>query len=184
MKRLLDSILADPRYLEGIEWGDPRPGHGEGAIKNHIADLKWNLELLDREDYVTSDQEDKLLILIHVHDTFKKWSVEQCPIVHPQSHASLATQFLKRKGVQDKDILTICQYHDEWWAIYNRQKRKGMDERCQTRLNALIERVDDWQLYVLFAVIDSCTPHKGMEAILWFLTEVGADAEMVDLCIG
>ena len=30
-------IAAEPEWREGVEWGQPRPGHPEGAVKHHVA---------------------------------------------------------------------------------------------------------------------------------------------------
>ena len=46
MKKIIDAIKADPRYQRNIEYGEPRPGHPEGKVKFHIADLEANLEIL------------------------------------------------------------------------------------------------------------------------------------------
>ena len=48
MREVIEKILADPRYQTNIEYGEPRPGHPEGKVKVHIADLEANLVQLTR----------------------------------------------------------------------------------------------------------------------------------------
>src|SRR5947209_234011 len=85
-------VIQDPRYLSNLDWGEPRPGHPEGSIRAHIAELEANLERLrprlDREAYW------ELKLLIHTHDTFKPQSKPEISIASPRSHASLARAFL------------------------------------------------------------------------------------------
>ena len=69
-KQQLEQIRKDSRYRENIEWGSPRPGHPEGTVQKHILELESNLNALEPE--TTSLERDKLKLLIHVHDSFKK----------------------------------------------------------------------------------------------------------------
>src|SRR3954470_21182670 len=100
--------VADPRYQKNINWGEPRPGHPEGSIRAHIAELEANLERLqprlDREAYW------KLKLLIHTHDTFKPQSKPEISIASPHSHASLARAFLA-EYCDCPDLLEIVQNH-------------------------------------------------------------------------
>ena len=65
----LDAIFADPRYQKNLDWGEPRPGHPEGTVRRHIAEIEPNLESLrprlSEADYW------RLKLLIHTHDSFK-----------------------------------------------------------------------------------------------------------------
>jgi hypothetical protein len=42
----LDAIFADPRYQKKLDWGEARPGHPEGTVRMHIAEIEPNLETL------------------------------------------------------------------------------------------------------------------------------------------
>ena len=66
---ILEAVIADSRYQKRLDWGEPRPGHPEGTIRAHIADLERNLDAL-RSRFLDVDCL-KLQILIHTHDTFK-----------------------------------------------------------------------------------------------------------------
>ncbi|HWL08188.1 MAG TPA: hypothetical protein VNQ76_07285 [Planctomicrobium sp.] len=60
-------ILADPEFLAGLDHGWPRPGHPEGAVKWHIADVLGNVE----QWYCQTDLYSRLRLIALIHDTFK-----------------------------------------------------------------------------------------------------------------
>jgi len=93
MKDTIAEILADSRYQKNIEYGKPRSGHPEGKVKVHIEQLISNLEVIKPRLW-SDDAYWKLLFLIHVHDTFKAEAQSDVPILHPQSHASLAVLYV------------------------------------------------------------------------------------------
>ena len=45
-KEIFAAITSDPRYQRNLDWGKVRPGHPEGTIRAHIAELEHNLERL------------------------------------------------------------------------------------------------------------------------------------------
>jgi hypothetical protein len=92
MRDIVERVLADPRYQKNVEYGKPRPGHPEGKVKTHIAEVIANLDAI-RPRLKSDDAYWKLLFLIHVHDTFKAEAGRNVPILDPKSHASLARQF-------------------------------------------------------------------------------------------
>src|SRR5215813_2726777 len=100
------AITNDPRYLRNLDWGEARPGHPEGTIRAHIAEVEHNLEAvrhkLSETDYW------RLRVLIHVHDTFKPEATRGVPITAPNSHASLARAFLA-DFCADADMLAMVQ---------------------------------------------------------------------------
>src|SRR6185312_3403987 len=91
-KTIFERITSDPRYQRNLDWGEPRPGHPEGTVRAHIAELEGNLENLRPK--LSDDDYWKLRLLIHTHDTFKGESREGIAIAAPKSHASLARAFL------------------------------------------------------------------------------------------
>ena len=103
-KDIFTRVRSDSRYQENLDWGKPRRGHPEGTMRAHIAELEGNLALLpvNRE----SETYWKLMVLIHVHDTFKKDSRSGVPISDPNSHASLARRFLS-EYCRDADLLQM-----------------------------------------------------------------------------
>jgi hypothetical protein len=39
-------FVSDPELQEGAAWGDPRPGHPEGAVAAHIVDVLDNVDVV------------------------------------------------------------------------------------------------------------------------------------------
>src|SRR5918992_4065175 len=113
-RKVFEAVTADPRYLANLDWGESRPGHAEGTIRAHIAEIEPNLEAL--RGNLTDDAYWKLKLLIHTHDSFKAESQPGVPITDPKSHASLARAFLAAH-CDDADLLAMVQFHDEPFAL-------------------------------------------------------------------
>src|SRR4051812_2110090 len=90
-KTLFETITRSERYQRNLDWGKPRAGHSEGTVRAHIAELSSNLDQF--RSRVSETDYWRLLVLIHVHDTFKGESSTGA-IASPNSHASLAKAFL------------------------------------------------------------------------------------------
>lgn len=162
-----EAILADPRYLANLDWGESRPGHPEGTVRAHIAEIEPNLEILRSK--LTDEDYWKLKLLIHTHDSFKAESRPAVPITDPKSHASLACLFLA-KYCDDADLLAMVQYHDEPFALYRQFTSKG--KYNQSRIDALLKAIRDWNLFLAFNIIDGCTTGKSREPLYWFFQEM------------
>jgi hypothetical protein len=166
-KKRLEAIVLDSRYRENLDWGVSRPGHPEGSVRAHIAELEKNLELLT--PWLSETDVWRLKLLIHTHDLFKRVSQPDVPISHPRSHASLAREFLAEFS-DDQDLLMMVQYHDEPYALYRKFHSKGTYN--QGRMLALLANIADWNLFLAFQIIDGCTEGKGRESLNWFFDEV------------
>jgi hypothetical protein len=164
----LTQILHDPDYLANIQWGKPRKGHAEGTIKGHIDELLRNLQALKPK--LKPGEEEKLLLLIHTHDTFKAKCNPGVPIEHPDSHASLGRAFLAR-FCNDADLLNMVQFHDESFALYRQFTYKGSFN--QARAQKLASAIQDWDLFALFLIIDGSTESKSREPLEWFFDHIG-----------
>lgn len=162
-EEILKALRADDRYRRNLEWGRPRQGHPEGTLRAHIEELEDNLDRI--APLLAAEETHKLRILIHVHDTFKPDAKGGVPIVHPESHASLAKEFLS-EYCDDEELLTIVQYHDEPYALWRQWKHKGS---CNTaRLDQLLEAISDWDLFLAFLIVDGCTAGKTHEPLCWW----------------
>ena len=170
-EEILNSLRSDPAYEANLDWGKPRSGHPEGSIRKHIAELESNLERLKPQ--LSGQETGKLRVLIHTHDTFKPDAITGVAIAHPQSHASLARQFLA-KYVSDSDFLNMVQFHDEPYAIW--KKHLGGGDYSE-RLRQLLELIEDWDLFLAFLIVDGCTIGKSTEPLEWFFVEVGDRVE-------
>jgi hypothetical protein len=162
------AVVSDPRYQENLDWGRSRHGHPEGSVRAHIHELEHNLAAfrhrMSEMDYWN------LKLLAHTHDAFKAEARLGVKITDPRSHASLAREFLAQY-CDDPDLLAMVQYHDEPYALYRQWQSKGT---CQPRLAALLATIKDWNLFVLFNLIDGCTAGKNREHLFWLLGEVAA----------
>ena len=160
--------MTDPRYLRNIEYGEPRPGHPEGKVKFHIADLEANLEQIARRGISTSEYW-KLKFLIHVHDTFKAEAKGDVPILHLRSHATLAKEYACQY-TDDTDLLNILQFHDYNYSMWLDYSRKGSYD--QVAFQQLIDAIQDWDLFLMFTIIDGRTKGKEVSKLAWFIDEV------------
>ena len=136
-------------------------------MRAHIAEIESNLEALRYK--LTDDGYWKLKILVHVHDTFKAEARMGAAIADPRSHASLARAFLS-SYCQDADLLSVVQFHDEPYALYQRFRSRGV--YSQQRIDALLDAICDWDLFLAFAIIDGCTAGKDRACLLWLFAAI------------
>ncbi len=169
---ILKAIQQDERYLELLEWGTFRRGHPEGTVRGHIAELERNLAAL--RDRLTESELDRLRLLIHTHDTFKAEARCGVAITDPRSHASRGRAFLA-EFCNDEDLLNMVQWHDEPYALWQKQRRSGTVDA--ERLDALIRRIDDRDTFLAFQIIDNCTTGKSREPLQWFLPMISTRVE-------
>lgn len=167
LQGVFEAITNDDRYKMGIKWGEPRKGHPEGTIADHIAELEDNLT--EMHPKLTDEEYWKLCILIHVHDTLKCHAQPRVPITHRYSHASLAADFLS-EFIKDDDLIAMVQFHDESFALYRQFEEKGKFN--EDRFLKLIATIKDWKLFLAFNIIDNCTAGKERKSLRWFIGEV------------
>lgn len=167
MKRILEQVQNDPRYLQNIEYGEPRSGHPEGKVKYHILDLEGNLERLAPR--ISEEQYWKLKFVIHVHDSFKAEAEQDVSVLHPRNHATLAREYASQ-FTGDADLLNIIQYHDENYALWLQYEERGAYDAA--RFQRLLNTIQDWDLFLTFIVIDGCTKGKELSKLSWFINEV------------
>jgi len=167
MEEVLKQIVLDPRYIKNIEYGESRSGHPEGKVKYHIVELENNLEKLAPR--ISEEQYWKLKFLIHVHDTFKADAAPDSPIASPDSHASLARKFAA-EFIDDEDLLNMIQFHDVNFALWKQYAATGSydNERFERLLNTIM----DWNLFLMFLIIDGNTQAKDPAKLAWFIGEV------------
>lgn len=161
------SVIFDPRYQRNLDWGEARPGHPEGTVRAHIAEIEPNLEVLKPK--LSDTDVWKLKLLIHTHDSFKADSKPGVPITDPASHASLAKSFLA-DFCDDADLLAMVQFHDEPFALWRQVESKGTYN--QPRMASLLGNIKDWNLFLAFNIIDGCTEGKSREPLLWLFKEL------------
>jgi hypothetical protein len=168
MKAAIERVVSDPRYLKNIEYGKPRRGHPEGKVRYHIAELEENLESMKLKG-ISDEQYWKLKFLIHVHDAFKAEAVPNSPITHPNSRVSLARKFAS-EFTDDMDLLNMIQYHDLNFALWKQFSATAFYN--SERFSDLLAAIIDWDLFLMFLILDGSTSGKDPAKIGWFINEV------------
>ncbi len=168
MKEIVEKVMSDPRYQKNIEFGEPRSGHPEGKVRHHISELEENLEKLSSRG-ISEEQYWKLKFLIHIHDTFKADATPDSPILSPNSHASLARKFASEFS-DDEDLLNMIQLHDVNYALW--KQFKGTGSYDLERFQNLLDTIQDWDLFLMFLIIDGSTKGKERSKLVWFIQEV------------
>jgi hypothetical protein len=164
---LLAQVLRDDRYRRNIRWGAPRPGHSEGSLRAHIAELEKNLgRLAPRLGPV---EVARLRLLVHTHDLFKPQAREGVAILDPASHASLAAAYLEGLGAAPC-VVAVAQHHDRPYSI--RLATRANPDVAQERIETLHANIPDWDLFVAFVLVDDATASKCGETSRWFLEQI------------
>lgn len=164
---VFQAVTHHDRYRKNLDSGEARPGHPEGTVRAHIAEIERNLDTLLPK--ISDEEYWRLRVLVHTHDSFKVNASPGVPITAPTSHASLARAFLA-EFCDDADMLAIVQYHDEPFALWRQFKAKGKFN--QERLAALMKAISDWDLFLAFNIVDGCTEGKSREPLRWIFREV------------
>ena len=164
------SICADPEWQSGAEWGKPRSGHPEGAVKHHIAEVLANVDRYANGD----DQRSRLRVVAFVHDTFKHLVDERKPRSGENHHGTIARRFAERYVTDDPGLLEIVELHDEAFNAYMKGARDGQWDKAEERARRLIDRLganlDD---YLVFFRCDNETGSKEPDSLDWFTAFVG-----------
>jgi hypothetical protein len=163
---LLDRLREHPTYQKNLGWGLPRRGHPEGSLANHIDQLEANLEKI--APLLLPGEEERLRLLIHVHDICKPDAWVGVDSDHPHNHAFMARQLLE-EWCADPVLLNITQFHDDGYILY--QYYRGNDDLLP-RLRRLLADVRDVELFMLFFFVDSFTPGKRREPVDWLVRTV------------
>jgi hypothetical protein len=158
-------VARDPELLEGLAWGEPRPGHPEGAVAAHVLDLLETLETWDEP----ADRRANLRFIALVHDAFKDDVIERLPKMGPNHHAARARRFAERY-TDDQAVLSTIQHHDRPYALWRKLRRKGeLDERG---FEKMLADIPDLDLFVRFVELDGSTEGKTRDPIDWFRAEL------------
>jgi len=165
-------IVAHPEWLEGVDQGDPRPGHPEGKALYHVHEVLANIEKYYRE----SPLRPQLRVIALLHDTFKHRVDRKKSLSGENHHAMLARRFAERLSVRDAAVLDLLEHHDEAWNCWQKGNRDGKWEKGLTRLQALIARLGpNLPLYVAFYRCDNETGDKTQDCYAWFLKQLPPD---------
>jgi hypothetical protein len=159
-------ICADPEWRRGVEWGKPRRGHPEGAVKNHIAEVLANLD----RNAPDVDARRRLRLIALIHDAFKSRVDVTRPRVGDNHHGTIARRFAERFITEDPVVLDIIELHDEAFNAYSVGERRGDWPRAEARALRLIERLGpNIDLYTTFFRCDNETGTKSSASYEWFV---------------
>jgi hypothetical protein len=157
-------IMDDPAWVEGAAWGKPRPGHPEGAVIAHVAEVLANvddvaLDPLDRE---------RLRLIALIHDTFKYRVDRRLPRSGENHHAMLAQRFAERY-IDDEEILDVIELHDEAYNAWAKGDRSRNWDVAAARARRLLDRLgSSVGLYERFYRADNATGSKDQAPLRWF----------------
>jgi hypothetical protein len=159
------AVTQDPELLEGLAWGKPRKAHPEGTIGAHVADL---LQRLDAEG-IQGEERARLRFVVIVHDAFKNKVQEWRPRTGENHHAMRARRFAERY-TDDERLLTTIELHDRPYGIWRKMHHTGRLDR--KRLDDMLARLQDPDLFLRFVELDGSTEGKRPEPIRWFKEEL------------
>ena len=167
-------ICADAEWKKGAEWGKPRPGHSEGVVMYHIAEVLANVDHL-----ATTHEERRILRLIAlIHDTFKYRVDPSKPKIGANHHAVIARTFAERY-IDDLALLEIIELHDEAFNSWRIGASKGRWKEAEERASRLVARLgSSLSLYLRFYRADTATGSKEDDSLIWFgqfLRRIGAE---------
>ena len=169
MKEIIDLIKSTSRYQRNILFGEPRSGHPEGKVKLHIEALEANLQKLREKFPISEEYFWRLIFLIHVHDTFKAEVNKDSPNLYERSHATLAREFASQY-TDDADLLNMLQFHDLNYKLWKEYVRTGVYDKKV--FEQLLNAIENWDLFLLFIIIDGCVEGKDHAKTPWFINEV------------
>ena len=158
------AIAADPLFRRGLDYGRPRRGHPEGAIKHHIAAVIGNIERW----YAPSPSYRSLRLIALIHDTFKYQVDKTKQRTGANHHGTLARRFAENY-ITDEAVLEVIELHDKAYNAWVVGHRRGKWDAARQRARRLIERLgDNLDLYLAFYRCDNETGDKTQDGRQWF----------------
>ena len=149
-------LAGDPALLRGLAWGRPRPGHPEGTVGRHVADL------LAAITEPAGRRRAELRFLALVHDTLKhRVRPDAAYSLDNDQHGVLARRFAEGYTT-DPRMLRALELHDEPYRIWRAHPRDG-----RRALEALLARVPDLALFLRFVELDGSTRGKDPRPLRW-----------------
>jgi hypothetical protein len=151
---LEERLTSDPRILAGLAWGSPQPGHPEGRVGTHVAEMLRRIPLDD-------PQRSDLRAITIVHDAAKV-AVRREEAWSPDNDHAVLARRLAEAHTEDDRLLTTIELHDEAYWCWRRQD--GVDASAQQ----VLARVTDAALLARFVELDASTEGKDLSFLWWF----------------
>jgi len=159
------ALAGDPDLQEGLAWGEPRRGHPEGAVGEHVADL---LETIERWGE-TGKRREELRFLAIVHDSMKNRVQNWRPRTGENHHATRARRFAERY-TEDERLLATIEQHDRPYNLWRKMRRRGRPD--DHALDEMLDRIPDLDLFMRFVELDGSTEGKNHEPLRWLKSEL------------
>ncbi len=157
-------IINDPEFIVGCNYGRSRPGHPEGQVIYHIAEVLANVEKFSNDTNLT-----RLRLIAIIHDTFKFKVNQNEPKIGNNHHAMIARKFAEKFNLNN-DVLEVIELHDEAYNAWQIGGRKNNWYKSEERATKLIDRLNGLvPLYVAFYKCDNMTGDKEQDNYNWFL---------------
>jgi hypothetical protein len=157
-------LASDPALLRGLGWGRPRPGHPEGSVGAHVADI------LAATTEPPGRRRTELRFLALVHDGLKHRVRPDAGYSPDNDHAVLARRFAERYTA-DRRLLDALELHDEPYRIWRTRRDDG-----RAALAAMLARIPDLGLFLRFVALDGSTAGKDPRPLAWLHGVVEAEA--------
>lgn len=162
---LEERVVADPRVARGLAWGEPREGHPEGSVAQHVSDLLAGIDGAGE----TGARREELRLLTLLHDSFKYAVIGWLPKAGFNQHGMRARRFAEREGITaDERLLATLQLHDRPYAIW----RSPVPIGKARALDRLAAAVPDHDLFLRFVEVDAGTAGKKPEPVAWIRREL------------
>lgn len=154
-------LINEPEFRKGLIWGTPRFGHPEGTIVLHINEVLRNIDRLP----ITAKERQTLRLVAISHDTFKNKEDRNTPRNWDKHHSILAKDFMANYS-DDTVLLQTIKFHDEPFYCWLHHHR-GENQKCEQRLKALLNEIEDFKLLYLFFICDTLTGDKILAPLIW-----------------
>jgi hypothetical protein len=157
-------LLDDPRLRAGLDWGQPRFGHPEGRVADHVATM---LTAIPADDPLRSD----LRFLALVHDSFKAEVRPHEPWSPDNDHAALARRFAEHYTAEER-LLAALELHDELYWIWRTA------DAPEQALRRVLDRQPDRELFARFVELDAGNEGKDLTFLWWFRRELAIAGQL------
>jgi len=154
-------LSVDPELIRGLSWGRPRPGHPEGAVGAHVADLLRTIDEWGEH----GRRRTELRFLALVHDALKFRVKDWLPRRGENHHAMRARRFAEAY-TDDERLLATIELHDRPYGVWRSARRKGAEPRPEA-LGPILERIPDPDLFLRFIELDGSTEGKNPAPLEW-----------------
>jgi hypothetical protein len=149
------ALASEPTLLRGLGWGRPRPGHPEGRVGLHVADV------LAAIAEPPGRRREELRFLALVHDALKFRVRPDGGYAPDNDHAMLSRRFAER-FTADRRLLDTLELHDEPYRIWRTRGDAG-----RSALAPVLLRIPDLDLFLRFVELDSSTKGKDPRPLAW-----------------